>query len=64
MKYTRMIRAEESVEDSYERNKALSGFEERIDKLTPKQMKVALRYILSGKSLTKAVTLAENHPKR
>ena len=63
-KYPRMIRVEESVEDSYARNFKFQTLDDRIDRLTPKQMKVALKALASGKSLVKAIVFAENHPKR
>ena len=63
-KYSRMIRVEEGVEESYERNFKFLSLEDRIDRLTPKQKTVALKALASGKSLVKAIVFAENHPKR
>ncbi len=62
--YTRMIRAEETIEESFDRNTKTLSLTERVERLTPKQIKVALLAVVSGKSIEKAVTFAANHPKR
>ncbi len=62
--YTRMIRAEETIEESFDRNTKTLSLTERVERLTPKQIKVALLAVVDGKSIEKAVTFAANHPKR
>ncbi len=62
--YTRMIRAEETIEESFERNTKTLTLTERVERLTPKQVKIALLAVVAGKSIEKAVTYATNHPKR
>ena len=62
--HSRMIRVEESVEESFDRNKIALSLGDQVDRLTTKQLKVALHAVIAGRSISRAIVYAMNHPKR